>query len=277
MKKWILLSLTLLLIGCQNTVDDNISEMPKQIKAPISVEITEVSKSSFEEGLSTILYTSEDGLDVTADLYLINETSPTFILFHQAGWSRGEYIYIAKRFNDMGYNAMAVDLRSGMSINGIQNETAKRASENRFPRNHIDAALDVKASIQYAIDHFDTDIYLLGSSYSASLILVTSEEYSGYVDGLFAFSPGEYFTYYGKSIASISENLSIPTFITSASDETEEWEKIFEQVGSDDKFAFYPEGFGRHGASSLWDSTKEHTEFWAAMKMFLETIEKDAN
>ncbi len=34
---------------------------------------------------------SEDGIEITADKYLVNEEYPYILLFHQAGSSRGEF------------------------------------------------------------------------------------------------------------------------------------------------------------------------------------------
>jgi len=292
MKKLILSLLLISLLGCNDNmtnnsntneshntveVDENVEQTAIETVEETSVEDVKTQPMTIEIGKSTVLYSAEDGLDITADLYLIDETSPLFILFHKASWSRGEYKDTALKLNKMGYNAMAVDQRSGFTCNGILNETAKRAAEKGVSTNHSDASMDVTASIQYAIDHFDNDIYVMGSSYSASLVLILSQNYSEDIKGIFAFSPGEYFSYDGRSIAENTKKLTIPTFITSASFETDDWQGIFDSVGSDYKFAFYPEGFGKHGSESLWDSTKDNSEFWIAIDYFLEQIEEDAD
>ena len=263
MKKWLLILFCFILIGCNNTTQE-------LIEAPVSEENLEI------ENLNTVTFEASDGLTITADLYMIDDTSPIFILFHQAGWSRGEYLETAVKFNKMGYNAVAVDLRSGIAVNDITNETARLAKESDYPNNHADAALDVKASIEYIIEEYDTDIYLLGSSYSASLALVTAEDYKDHIDAVFAFSPGEYFIYDGKSIAGNVESLTIPTFITSASYEVDEWKNIFEHVAAENKFAFYPENFGSHGSESLWKSSKENIDFWNAIFFFIDQLKEDA-
>jgi dienelactone hydrolase len=60
-----------------------------------------------------VSFHAEDGLKITADLYLIDFSEPFILLFHQAESSRGEYNDIAPRLNKLGYNCLAVDLRSG--------------------------------------------------------------------------------------------------------------------------------------------------------------------
>ncbi len=264
MKKWIIIILCFILVACSNDTNTEI------VVAPMTDKLTEI------DNMTTITYDSSDGLTVTADMYLIDDSSPIFILFHQSGWSRGEYIETAIKLNEFGYNAMAVDLRSGIAINDITNETARLAKEAGYPSNHADAALDVQASIEYVINNYDMEIYLLGSSYSASLVLVTAEEYKDSVEAILAFSPAEYFIYDGKNIASNVESLTIPSFITSASYEIDEWKNIFEHISSEYKFAFYPENFGSHGSESLWKSSKEHTDFWNAIFFFLDKLKEDA-
>ena len=55
-----------------------------------------------------IEFSSEDGLKITADLYMVHsEEKPFIVLFHQAGWSRGEYLEIAPKLNKIGFNCMA--------------------------------------------------------------------------------------------------------------------------------------------------------------------------
>ncbi len=78
----------------------------------------------------TISFKTADSLEVTADLYLTNpDKAPFIILFHQANWSRGEYLEIAPKLIKMGFNCMAVDQRSGDKVNGVLNETHRRALE----------------------------------------------------------------------------------------------------------------------------------------------------
>gem|GEM_PF-5977157 len=62
----------------------------------------------------SISFKSADGILITADSYVPHTTtSPLILLFHQAGSSRGEYNEIAPRLNELGFNCIAVDLRSG--------------------------------------------------------------------------------------------------------------------------------------------------------------------
>jgi len=273
-KRLYIFTFLFILIGCS---DKTINELPLTDINEVTNEVIEVIEYPENQATDTVTYYAIDGLRITADLYLIDETSPIFILFHRSGWSRGEYINSAIEFNNLGYNVMAVDLRSGMTSNGILNETAIQATKSGYATNLEDAVLDVEASIDYIRLNYNMDIYLLGSASSASLVLVTSESYIQSVSAIFSFSAGEYFEFENQSVAKKVELLKVPVFMTSASYEIDEWQNIFDAVGSEMKLAFYPEGFGQHGSESLWTSTKDNREFWAAMEYFLELIKEDAN
>ena len=221
----------------------------------------------------TVLFPSIDELNITADLYLIDKTSPIVLLFHRARWSRGEYLEIAKKLNELGYNAMAIDARSGANINGIENETAKNALEYGLGVTYPDAAVDIEAAIQYAKEKLGYEnIITWGSSYSASLVVALSQKYSDNVKAVLAFAPGEYFTLEDKSISDYAEELTIPTFITGAKAEEEWYRPIFEAVASNNKVCFVPESDGYHGSQALWKSSFDNQEYWDAVITFLDSL-----
>lgn len=228
------------------------------------------SKATSEISKSTVNYPSTDGLLITADLYQIDETSDYMILFHRAGWSRGEYKDTALVFNGLGYNVLAVDQRYGKAINGVKNETASRAKEDGYPSSMEDASRDLIASVLYVRDELNSNsIYVLGSSYSSSLVLIISQPFQDVIKGVISFSPGEYFSYKGQTIADAASKLAMPVFITSAKNEVKDWSNIFNSISSENKIGFKPESSGRHGSESLWASTKGNAEYWDALITFL--------
>ena len=77
----------------------------------------------------TIEYSAKDGLEITADLYEAPESDTFILLFHQAGWSRGEYKETAPKLNTLGYSCLAVDQRSGDEVNAVKNKTHIRAKK----------------------------------------------------------------------------------------------------------------------------------------------------
>jgi hypothetical protein len=92
------------------------------MKNTILILLTTLTFQGFSQ--KKITFKASDGLQITADLYILNPSENSFIiLFHQARWSRGEYLEIAPKLNKLGFNCMAVDQQSGGEINNIVNET----------------------------------------------------------------------------------------------------------------------------------------------------------
>ena len=223
----------------------------------------------------TISFNSEDGLVVVADTYFIRlePTTPIILLFHQAGWSRGEYTDIAPKLNELGFNCIAVDLRSGGKINSVKNLTAKSAKASNLQTRYIDALPDILASIHFIRSQFpENKIILWGSSYSASLVLHVTGNHPDIVDGVLAFAPGEYFSKQGKSktwIQDSATSINVPVFITSARNEKNKWIDIYDAIQSDKKSLFIPKTKGNHGSRALWEQFDDHNEYWDAVNQFL--------
>lgn len=220
----------------------------------------------------TITFNSKDGVKVTADIYMAHpNTAPFIILFHQAGSSRGEYREIAPKLNELGFNAMAIDQRAGYGIEGVENETAKRVEIKDDYPTYLDALPDMEAAVAYAKKHFARGkIILWGSSYSASLVLKMAGDDPAIAAGVLAFSPGEYFTWVSNNlITETARNITVPVFITSAKNEKDRWNSIYEAIPSTKKIYFLPQAQGTHGSSALWKSTAGNEEYWQAVKQFL--------
>ena len=140
----------------------------------------------------TIKFESSDEVEITADLYEVESERPVILLFHQAGYSRGEYKEIAPKLNELGFTCIAVDLRSGNNVNGVKNKTAACAKKKELPTDYLDAEPDMTAAIDYVTKNHSTAVILVGSSYSASLALKVGRGNRNVI-GVAAFSPGEYF------------------------------------------------------------------------------------
>ena len=223
-----------------------------------------------------VTFPSEDGLLITADIHAPHKdsTAPIIVLFHQAGSSRGEYAEIVPWLNTLGYNCMAVDQRSGGSMNGIQNETAIRAEKENRPTGYISALPDIKAALVYARRHYGKrGVIAWGSSYSAALVLKVAGDSPAPVDGVLAFSPGEYFERAGKSstwIQASAKKIKVPVFITSARSEEDQWAGIFSAIASGRKVAFIPTTDGRHGSRALWKKYQDSDAYREAAMTFLQ-------
>lgn len=215
----------------------------------------------------TISFFSKDGILITADLYLINDTLPYMILCHQAGSSRGEYLETAARFGKFGYNCIAIDMRSGGEMNGIKNETAINAKAKGRSTTFLDAAQDITAAIDYAYDLSKKKVVLVGSSYSASLVMKVAINNND-VKGVIGFSPGEYL---GKkySLTDTVKALTKPLFVTSSKEESEKVGELIKDIASKKKQQFTPSKPGAHGSKALWKETPNYQEYWLALMMFM--------
>ena len=226
--------------------------------------------------ISTVTFPTTDHLTVTADLYWTGDASkPFIILFHQADYSRGEYVDISPKLNALGYNCLAVDQRSGRAANGVKNETNQLAKDAKLPTGYTDAYPDLEAALAYAVSTYAPDqLIVWGSSYSSSLVLILASEHPDEISAVLSFSPGEYFKLNGKMVADYAANITQPVFITSAKSEGKAWRGIADSITSDGCVFFLPEASGRHGSSALYDSARGHEEYWAAVEAFLASLKQ---
>lgn len=225
---------------------------------------------------TTITFASGDSIEITADLYMPHPVqSPFIVLFHQAGWSRGEYREIAPRLNKLGYNCMAVDQRSGEYINNVDNETFAHARNADKPTEFLDAYADMQAAVHYVhMKYAPKQLIVWGSSYSAALALVLTAENKELVNGVLSFSPGEYFTRFGKSstfVRDAASSIAVPVFIASAKKEQGQWQGIFTAISSAKKVSFLPTTAGNHGSRALWHRFGDNDVYWQAVTEFLAT------
>lgn len=221
-------------------------------------------------GQEKISFPSVDGLEITADWYKAEPEAQIIVLCHQAGWSRGEYIETALWLNSLGYACLAIDQRSGEGVNDVQNETAARAKAAGKAQTYLDAEQDICAAVEFAYDKQDQKVILVGSSYSASLVLKVAAERRE-VLAVAAFSPGEYFgekMHLGDKIA----ELNLPTFITCAPNEIKNTRELAEEMLDVEPTFFEPKTNGEHGSRALWTSKKGHEAYRNAFQAWLESI-----
>lgn len=220
-----------------------------------------------------VTFPAKDNLNITANLYHHDDQSPTLVLLHQARSNKSEYHEMSKRFFDMGYNALAVDLRSGGSHLGGINETTKRAKKAGMPDSVLTyrhSIPDIEAAIDFAAQKYKKPIILVGSSYSAALALKVANKNKN-VKAVAAFSPGEYF---GKDnyIANSLKGFDKPVWITGSQREERVGKAFFDIIEVDNKTQFVPKAKGAHGARALWKAAPGSKEYWAAFTQFLDSL-----
>lgn len=220
--------------------------------------------------MQKVTFPSSDGLIITADMYLVNDTLPYMVLCHQARYSRGEYIETASEFCALGYNCLVPDLRSGKEVNGVYNQTASLAVKKGLPGEYLDAESDMLAAINYAYQKSGKKVILVGSSYSASLALKIASA-NKKVSAAIAFNPGEYFGTKLNLKEAIAD-LSVPIFVTSSKEESTDVSILISNVKSKIKEHFIPTGEGKHGSSCLWKNNPNSQEYWTGVKSFIKQI-----
>lgn len=223
----------------------------------------------------TVVFKSEDGVQITSDLYLTDDkNAPFIILFHQAMFSRGEYSEIAPKLNKMGYNCMSIDQRSGLKVNKLVNETHKNAKSKGLNTKYSDAFPDLQSSVEYINKKYSPrKLIVWGSSYSASLVFILAAK-NKEIDGVLAFSPGEYFKFENKMIKEWIKEVICPVFITSSRDESSDCKIIFNNATNSFNKQYIPEHKGFHGSKALWESKNGYENYWKHVTLFLNKITK---
>ena len=217
-----------------------------------------------------ISLTAADNVKVFATYYGSGDkTKPIVLLFHQAGGSGAEYASIAPKLNALGFNALAVDQRSGGNLFGRTNRTVKALGRSTGYR----AALpDLQAALDWAQANDTGKIVVCGSSYSAALVFLLAAANPGKVAAVMAFSPGEYLgsTHAVRDAAAKLKNVAV--FVSSASTRGEiaDARSIVDAVPSATKTQLVPK-HAPHGASALSADANPsgYMEIWAAVERFL--------
>lgn len=216
-----------------------------------------------------VMLRAADGVQVSGLFYAAAHPKAVILLFHQAGSGKGEYATIAPRLADAGYEALAIDQRSGGSLFGA-NETAARLGREV---GYEDAKPDLVAALAWAQSK-RLPVILWGSSYSAALVFEVAAEHPGQAAAVLAFSPGEYLGA-GHSVAAAAARVRSPIYVTSASDpgEVTAARAILAASPSKSKTQYAPET-GVHGASTLLvaRNPKGAADNWQHVLAFLRSL-----
>lgn len=194
---------------------------------------------------------ASDGVHVFARPYdAPSPAAPVILLFHQADSSKSEYATIAPRLVDLGFNALAVDQRSGGDMYQPQNETVLHLGSASAS---YDAVLpDLEAALAWARRaHPASRVYVWGSSYSAALVFLLAAKHPNEISAVLAFSPEEYLA--DKSaVHRAAAKVRVPVFIDSAADPKEiaAAKSIFDVIRAKQKKLYVPH-VGIHGSSTL--------------------------
>jgi dienelactone hydrolase len=202
-----------------------------------------------EASAETVSFVTADHLRVYADYEggAKESSRPIILLFHQANSNGGEYTNIAKHLNGLGFDTLAVDLRSGGTAYGRPNRTIAATGE---PGKPMDAVQDMEGAVDWAERLHRTKIIAWGSSFSASLVFVLAAADPG-VKAIIAFSPAEYFPdpiFVHAAAARVHQ----PVLVSSASDpdEIDAATSIIDNTSSTVKVQIKPKQ-ATHGSATL--------------------------
>jgi len=251
-------------------------EIEQQRKMQSSIQAPQPDKIEFNYSKKIIEFPSKDGLIISAVLYEVDPNKPIILLCHQAGYNKYEYADIAPRLNKMGFNALAIDQRSGGSFADQQNETHNRAIQNGDDEiNFTDAIQDIESAVNYLSDKYQQKVIVWGSSYSSALALHIAEKNKN-VKAIISFSPGDYFGDQLPSLKKIFPKIQQPFLVTSSKAESKELKELLSNLEQSHlQLQYIPNSEGFHGSRALWINQKGSEEYWTAIIQFLKEIDAE--
>ncbi len=194
-----------------------------------------------------VTFKAADGLVVHGARYRTLHPKALILLFHQAGSSKAEYATIGPKLELAGYDALAIDQRSGGSMFG-PNETAAALGRDA---SYLDAKQDLEAALRWG-ETQKLPLILWGSSYSAALVFLVAADHPQALKGVLAFSPGEYLDH-KDMVKQAAARVRVPVYVTSAKDPSEiaAARSILAAARASVKVQYVPEAGGVHGSSTL--------------------------
>lgn len=213
---------------------------------------------------------ASDRLNIVGLLYPSSTPRAVVLLFHQAGSSKYEYDTIGPRLAANGFTALAIDQRAGGTLFG-DNSTVQLVGGSQP---YLDAKKDLEGALKWAGTK-NLPVILWGSSYSAALVFLVAAENPGKVQGVLAFSPGEYLGS-PDMVRAAADKVTVPVFVTSAKTPAEiaAAKAIFDAVPAANKVRYVPPTSGVHGSSTLIPdrNARGSEENWRAVEAFLNRV-----
>ena len=222
-----------------------------------------------------VTFPAPDGATLYADRYVHEgeQSRGTALLFHDEAGNAQEYADIAPRLTAMGFDAVAVDIRTGANMYGGTNRTL--ASLETPPTFYDDGLQDVQAALAWARQEYpDSPMLLWGSGPSGDMVIVTAADDPEGIAGVLVFSP---FSLLMRSDeAEAASRLSMPLFVTYAttpSNELPTVSKITDSVPPEMLTLHTPE-IGAYGVTTLTESGNPNgwEPNWAAVEEFLNRV-----
>ncbi len=267
MKGFIFFAFMLCVLGCGKAEKAaEIKPVPeKQVVTESEAEVPVVASTKHKE----IKIPSSDKKFVFAELSPCEggKDAPIVLMFHQAGSNRGEYQTITPKLVKEGYNCLAVDQRSGGTMWGRDNPTAKQFSGEQ---DYDSAYEDLLATLNWAKREEYSRIIVWGSSYSASLVLKLAAESDG-ISEVICASPGDYINPSGTTQL-WAKKVTEMTFIVCTKSESKVAGEIFDAIATEEK-SFLEQDPGVHGSSAfIAAKNNKSEEAWKSLLDFLGSL-----
>ncbi|OYY91584.1 MAG: hypothetical protein B7Y45_02705 [Sphingomonas sp. 28-66-16] len=213
-----------------------------------------------------------DRINIVGWVYPSSKPRGIILLFHQAGSSKNEYDTIGPRLAADGFTAFAIDQRAGGDLFG-DNSTVHLLDGSKP---YLEAKQDLQAAVDWANKQTPhLPVLIWGSSYSAALVFLVAAENKGKVQGVLAFSPGEYLGA-PDLVERAAAQVRVPIFATAAKDAGEigAARAIVEAAPAATKQLYVPPTAGVHGSSTLIAARNPRgaEENWRAVEQFLRRI-----
>ena len=212
-----------------------------------------------------------DGVKVYGEVWRAASAKPPIIVaFHQAGSSRSEYAPVAPRLARAGFTVLAIDQRSGDGAFGGTNRTAAELGRKA---SYEEAMPDLEAALAWAkANAHGAPVVVWGSSYSAALVFLLAAKHPGDVNGIVAYSPGEYLAD-KTAVRDAARKVDVPVYIDQAQDPEEIAESagILKSLKSVEKQQLQSPAKSTHGTSTLRADTNPAgaEAHWTAVLAFL--------
>ncbi len=210
-------------------------------------------------------FKTKDEVTLYAYDYHISDSLPYVILLHSESGSKMEYKDIAYKIAKLGYNCLAIDMRTG------NNETSAEYKKTHPDPQPIDAQKDIEAAITFAFKKSQQPVILFGTGFSASLAMLTAKGNDS-IKAVIAFSPGEYFL----PTLKVEDQLAgyhKKTFVACSQMEYPYIEQLISKADSSKITLFKPgTGQGAHGIKALSTKSDGYKEYWLAVYLFFKKI-----
>lgn len=210
-------------------------------------------RGDISASMNKIFLTTKDGIKIAADLYSVEPARDWLVLIHMMPAAKESYRELAQRFQNLGYESIAIDLRGHGESDGGPDGYLNKDFD------HQKSILDLEAAVDYLIESRGATpekISFIGASIGANLSLQYISEHPEFKTAVL-LSPG--LNYRGIKTEPLVKNLKAgqKVFFVSSRDDpnaennVEENQKLFDLMPADIENKIQLYDIGGHGTDIL--------------------------